>query len=373
MAIDRDNFKRASSVDFGDWLTSAAQAMQPVQPVPMAPKKDAVPTLAPRLDIRVKPLPSGSLLVAKKATQPTSMRSHTSAAIHAKPVAAQAAHPLPPKPHALPRMEGIVTKKAPSLSPKVTPVVQVSSSVPHLAQARLRTERLPQSKPKAAVSHAITQKNPRIASPFDHSYAAPDAEPLPVIADTSDESSFLQLRSSKKRSLGYVLWPIGMVSLFALSFGLAGITSPRGMQRANGTPQVQGAKTVVAEQSKTASGSEISLNTSGVSAVSVGQATSASTTIPAAQQRKSVLKGVEVVVTTQPLPSSYNGDPGSLAQVAKNMGAQESFQSQKWGTVYILTKGSEQAVLCADARQLVIAQVKSKIGTEDWMSYMESI
>jgi hypothetical protein len=205
-------------------------------------------------------------------------------------------------------------------------------------------------------------------------------------ADSDFASDQIQLKSTRskrrgKRALKAVAFMVSGVVMFAGGVGISFLQGRPGTSgvSASQEQQVLGDQTEVPSASTGGTSSEISLGVSGASGINGSLQPSSTSSAPSEgngyTRTTDTYKSIPLVIVRQPLPDSMRNDPTSLAAVAKELRADRTISSPKWGTVYIATDSANnaQVAVMADSNQLIAIQSSGSLQDADWSAYADRL
>lgn len=83
---------------------------------------------------------------------------------------------------------------------------------------------------------------------------------------------------------------------------------------------------------------------------------------------------VTLTVSQQPAPETFQSDPEEVSQIARNLNAEDSFESNK-GMVYIASdeESDSQTVFFATDETLIFIRAHRSLTTEEWRQYINDL
>ncbi len=240
----------------------------------------------------------------------------------------------------------------------------------------------PQTSPRRNAQMAASHNTDNAAAQQAQPQQQPDAIPDDYYAtlDIYDDAQSGEKHSLPRRLLKPALWAAGATAVFALSFAIT--VAPayvrgdlRGGAQANTASSDASADAADSQSQTPARGNGVSVPLTGSAGAdsTLGVAAASGNEVLQATESNDMVGGVRITARSQPLPDSYGGDPGAVAEVARNLGANVRIGTDaNWGTAYMLEREGVQVVLFANRQLLVIAQAHGKLSTDAWRSYIQN-
>lgn len=203
-------------------------------------------------------------------------------------------------------------------------------------------------------------------------------------AEPQEDESVIELRPGSSRHANNeedsgrpvvrtVLGVLTLAVLFAASVGAGAYSNYRDAKKADKVAQSTVTQKTAANNS-VGQGSSLSV---GAANTDIGFETpkTLSTDSPY-YQYTDTFGGGKVTISRQPIPDDFRADPnGSLVRLADSLNAKQTIQTQRWGTVYMVTdaKNSVQVLLFKSSQKLVFIQSLAIHSTDEWQKYIDSL